>query len=180
MISRSNKALLLMAIAFAAVLCVHGVKAYRILGEKTLAQQAVTESVRKWKENYLALGTSVQRWVHDYRREDSVQDLMSLFAVVNLADYGLFTNADTIILNKIEPVIQGGRPIGLTRICLTSTRAGEAGALQVEAANYQALFAGIKRLAQRPDIHIGTIGIRGDKPTPLGYLGEFCVQLSKN
>lgn len=175
----STKVIIAMALGFTVISATQGLKSHRILAAKTQAQADVTESVNRWKLNYEALGESVKRWERNYLRQENVQDMMSLFAVVNLGEYGVAANTDAIILNKIEPVVQNGMPIGLTRICLSSNGSGDASALEIQAPNYQALFAGIKRLAQRPDISIGTISIKGDKALPVANLGDFCVLLSK-
>lgn len=179
MINASTKVLVAMALGFVVLSTTQGFKAYRVLVDKAQAQTEVTESVHRWRQNYMALGESVKRWEHDYRRQDSVPDLMSLFAVINMGDFGLIVNTDSMILNKIEPATQNGMPIGLTKVCLASSGSGDASALEVQAPNYQALFSGIKRLSQRDDIFIGTISIKGDKPVPVAELGEFCVLLSK-
>lgn len=179
MINASTKVLIAMALGFTAISATQGIKAYKILVAKAMAQEDVTESVHRWKQNYMALGESVRRWERDYRRQDTVQDLMSLYAAVSLGGYGLSSDTDAMILYKVAPVAQNGMPIGLTRVCLASNGSGDASALEVQAPNYQELFGGIKRLAQRPDISIGTITIKGDKKVPAANLGDFCVLLRK-
>jgi len=179
MINASIKLLAALALGFTVVSATQGLKAHRILTAKATAQDEVTESVHRWKQNYMALGESVKRWDRDYRQQDSVQDLMSLFAVINLNEYGISANTDAMILNKIDQVTQNGMQIGLTRICLSSTGSGDSSALEVRAPTYQALFDGLKRLSKRPDIYIGTISIKGDKAFAIANLGDFCVLLSK-
>lgn len=179
MINASTKTLIAMALGLVVIAATQGLKARSTMTAKAQAQADVTEGVHRWKQNYMALGESVKRWERDYRRQDSVPDLMSLFGIINLGAYGLVANTDAMILNKIEPVTQNGMPIGLTKICLASTGSGDASALEVQASTYQDLFSGIKRLAQRPDIFIGTISIKGDKPRATATLGNFCVLISK-
>jgi len=169
----------MISLALAAVLGVQGNKAYELLTAKATAQDAVIESVQRWKQSYLALGDAVTRWSTSYRREDSVQDLVSLYSVVNLPQFGLQMNTDSLVLNKVEPEIKNGMAIGLTRICLASAGSGDSAALEVSAPNYQALFAGLKSLASRRDISISTITVRGAKNTPVAYLGDFCVLMRK-
>lgn len=178
-VGQATKIPLFFALVLAAVLMVQGIKAHRTLVAKAEAQGAVTESVERWKQSYMALADTVRKWESSYRREDSIQDLVSLYSVVGLADYGLIADTDAVIVHKIEPVTQNGMALGITRICLASATAGDNGGLQVQGANYQALFAGIKRLANRPDIYIGTINIKGDRAVPIASLGDFCVLLRK-
>lgn len=179
-VSSRAKMPLVAALAFAAVLGVQGSKAFRTLSEKAATQGAVTESVQRWKQSYLALADAVKRWSAQYRREDSVQDLVSLYAVIDLPRYGLQVDTDALMLNKVEPEVRNGMAIGLTRICLTSAGSADAAGLEVRAPNYQALFAGVKALAGRPDIAISTITVRGAKAQPTAYLGDFCVLMRKS
>lgn len=179
MINQSSKTFVVMALALILIAAVQGNKAYRTMINKAQAQADVTESVKRWKQNYMALGKSSKRWEHDYRHQGSVPHLLALFAIINLDEYGISTNTDAMILNKVEPVAQNGMPIGLTKVCFTTNGGGDASALEVHASSYQMLLGGIKRLAQRPDIHIGTISIKGDKSIPVANLGDFCILLSK-
>jgi len=170
---------LLVALGVVVAMGLQGVNAYRTLTEKAAAQDAVTESVQRWKQSYMAVADSVQRWEADYPRDDAVQDLVSLFSIIDLGAYGLRSNTDKIILNKVDPVIENGMHIGLTKVCLATAGGVESAGLDVESDNYKTLFAGLKRLAQRPDIYIGTITVKGDKAVPLASLGEFCVLLRR-
>jgi len=170
---------LVLALGFAAVLIMQATKAHRILNERAQSQAAVTESVQRWKQSYMALADTAKKWESSYRREESIQDLVSLYEAVGLTEYGLRADTDSVMLQKVDPVTQNGMPIGLTKFCLASAASSESMGLQVQALNYQALFAGIKRLAKRPDIYIGTITVRGDKELPVANLGEFCVLLRK-
>ncbi len=169
---------LLFAGILTVLLTMHGVKGYKTLQEKAVAQEGVTEAVQRWKQSYMALSGSVTQWETNYRREDSVQDLISLFALIGLNNYGLRADADNLVLTKVEPVAHNGTPLGLTKICLASG-AGDGASLAVQAADYQTLFSGIDKLAKRPDIYIGNISVQGDKPVPMARLGEFCVMLRK-
>lgn len=174
-----KKVPLAVVVIFSTVLCMQGVKSFRTLTEKALAQEAATDSVLQWKQGYVAFADTVKKWNASFRSEDSVQDLISLYGVVGLGSYGLHADSDTLLLNKVTPVSQGGIAIGLTQFCISSSSRPD-GSLVVEAANYHALFAGLRQLSQRSDISIGSISIKGDKPTPVASLGDFCVLLRKS
>ena len=177
MTNKSTKILSVMAIGLVLLSAVQGMRAHRVMADKALAQANITESVHRWKQNYLALGDAVKRWGSDYRNQESVPDLMTLIAHIRLSDYGLTVKTDAVILNKIIPVTHGEMQIGLTKVCLATNSHGAA--LEVQAPTYQALFAGIKQLAKRPDISIEILSIKGDKTVPVASLGDFCVLLSK-
>lgn len=174
----TGKFSVLIAAAIAVVMSMQGMKAYRTLSEKAAAQDAVTESVHRWQQSFQALSSTVQRWETQYRREDTVQDLVSLQSIVDLGSVGLRSDTDKVFLSKVEPVIENGIHLGLTRICLASSGSG-GGGLEVRTDNYSALFDGINRLAARPDIYIGTITVVGEKATPAARLGDFCIMLRK-
>lgn len=109
------------------------------------------------------------------RRFDSY--LVSLYAMIGISGYGLQVNTDNVIVSKVDPVIENGLHIGLTKICLVSVKGGDRGALSVSARNYETLFDGINKLADRPDVYIGNISIKGGGATAEASLGEFCVLL---
>lgn len=165
-----------MALGLALISTAQGIKVHRVMSEKALAQHNVTESVNRWKQNYLALGESIKRWEKDYRTQASVPDLMTLISIIRLNDYGLSTNTDRIILEKIEPVVQNGMQIGLTKVCLATSSNGAN--LEVQASSYKELFKGINQLVNRRDIFVDSIAIKGDKSKPVANLGEFCILLT--
>lgn len=177
MTNSSTKTILVMAFAFAFLMTFQGMKAYHILAEKAQAQASVTESVYRWKQNYMALGKTVSRWEREYHSQSSVQDMMALLAVADFDRYSLTINTDAVNINKIQPVTQNEMQIGLASVCLSSSGGGNSSALSVQAEDYQALFAGIKLLAKRPDISIGTISIKGNMAVPQADLGDFCILL---
>ena len=179
MTSATSRLWWLIALAFAAILATGGIKGYRILSNKAGEQETVTESVIRWKQNYLALAESIKRWDASYRREESIPDMLSLIAVVNFGAYGLASDPDTIMIQKIDQVRRGNAPIGLSSVCLASAGAPGTSALELNAPSYAALFEGVQRLARRADISIGSIAIRVEKGTPIGSLGDFCVLLGR-
>jgi hypothetical protein len=175
----AKKLPMLIAISFLIIAGVQGLKAYRTLAEKASAQERATENIERWKQSYMALSGIIKRWESSYRHENSIQDLMSLYNVIGLKEYGLQTDVDTMILNKVEPVTQNGSALGLTCVYLASAGSGDSSGFEVRASSYQNLFAGLKQLSERPDIYIGMITIKGDK-TPVAKLGDFCVLLRQS
>lgn len=179
MVNTNGKTLPIIAACIMAALMVsQGVKTYKAANEKALAQDGVTESVLRWKQSYMALSSSIKRWDDSYRKEESVQDLATLYSLIDLKKYGLTSDTDGIVLNKVDPVTQNNTPIGLTRICM-GNGSGDGTSLIVRAGTYQALFSGIDKLAKRSDIYIGNISVQGDKDIPTARLGDFCVFLRK-
>ena len=177
MTSHYRRASLLFVLILVAILFFQGWKSVSVLQDKARAQLSVTEGVHQWKQSYLALREVLGKWEKAYRRDDSVQDLVSLYAMIGLSDYGLQTDADSVILNSVEPIVQNNIAIGLTKICLISTKGADRESLMVQAADYESLFRGLSKLADQPDIHIGTISIKGDSASAVASLGHFCVLL---
>ena len=178
-IRQATKLPLFFACVFGLLFLSQGLNAYRIMSNKALAQDLITESVERWKQSYLALADTSKKWEKSYRKEDTIQDLVTLYASIGLSEYGLVADQDAVIVYKIDPVLHNEMALGLTRYCLASSTTGENNGLQVQAVNYQMLFAGLKRLTSRPDIFVGTINIKGGGDVPIANLGEFCVLLRK-
>ncbi len=174
-----KKMLIISACIVSGMFVMQGLKAYGTLNGKAVAQDAVTENLVRWKEMFLALSESRQKWDNSFRREDTVEDMVHLISHVGFEKYGIETDNDNAILTKVEQITQGESPIGITKICM-ATGAGDGGALFVRAQNYQTLMKGIEQLARRPDIYIATISLQGDKAFPLAKLGDFCILLRNN
>lgn len=177
--SQFTRVLVFAACIIAGMFVMQGVKAYGTLNAKVVAQNAATEGLMRWKEMYSALSESRGRWDKSYRREDSIQDLVSLLGHINFEQYGIETDNDNAVVLKVEPVRQSELDLGLTKICL-ATGVGDGGVLFLRAQSYQGLLNGIDRLARRPDIYIGNISLQGDRAFPLAKLGDFCVLLRNN
>ena len=106
--------------------------------------------------------------------------MRGLIELANLQGAGLTTKTDGISVSAVEPVTHNNLNIGLTRMCLASQGVSDGKSLEVSAPDYKTLFAGIKQLTDRPDIHVKSIVVLGDKKVPTANLGEFCVLLSRN
>ena len=159
-----------------AMFVVQGFKASNILVEKARMQEAETDTIDRWKQSYQALAGSRDKWDKSFRKGDAVQDIVALAEHIGLANYGLETDSDNMVLSKVDQVAHANQQIGLTRICLaTGTTSGDG--FLVAAANYEALLTGIDRLSKRLDITIGNISLQGDKAFPIAKLGDFCVLL---
>ncbi|WP_137922307.1 hypothetical protein [Hydrogenophaga sp. 2FB] len=156
----------------------HG--AWNVMQEKVRAQNNVTESVDRWTVSFAALNSSIEQWNKTFTKETSLQDLRGLLELANLEKSGLSIQADDIGVSAVEPVRHNNLNIGLTRMCLSSQGVADGKSLEVSAADYRTLFAGVKHLTDRADISIKNIVIRGDKKLPTATLGDFCVLLSRS
>lgn len=175
---RYQRALLIISLALAAILLNMGWQSSTILAGKATAQRVITEGVYQWQQSFRALREVAIKWDQTFNNTEAVQDLVSLYAMIGLQRYGLQTDADTVILSRVELVNQGTVPIGLTKICLISTKGADQDSLLVWAADYETLFRGLTQLASQPDIDINSISIRGEKNTHASAsLGQFCVLL---
>lgn len=169
----------LLAYIFAAMLVFQGMKAYRTLAAKTQAQHAATETVMRFKASLAKLANVRSEWEKNYQHEDRVQDLITLLALVNFAQFGLETDKDNLVLLRVDAVKLGEFDLELSKVCLASG-VGDGATLFVRAANYSALLNGMKQLAQRPDLVIGNISLQGDTAFPFAKLGEFCLYVRRS
>ena len=174
--AQTKKIAYFLAIFGALIFGYEGVRGYQVMSAKASQQEEVTETMQRFKSSFMALADSRSKWDKSYHRESSVQDIVSLFALVELEKYGLTTDADSLVLSKVEQVTGSNAPIGLTKICISSGSM-DSFALVVQAPNYQNLMTGIGQLAKRPDIYLGNIDVKGDKQIPIAKLGDFCLLL---
>lgn len=169
----------LLACTFAAIFVMQGSKAYSTLAAKAQAQHAATEKVMRFKESLAKLANVRTHWEKSYAPEERVQDMLTLLALVNFEDYGIETDNDNLLVQKVEAVKLGEVELELSKVCL-ATGVGDGASLYVRAGNYSALLNGIKQLAKRPDIAIGNIALQGESAFPLAKLGEFCLYLRRS
>lgn len=179
---QSKKLIQLVAIAAFGILVTQGIAVRKIILEKAAAQETVVDGLERWRQQYLAVSESKATWDRRYRRLDSVHGVDGVIEMINLASYGLSADPDRVLITQATeithgtPGTQASVPLGLVSICLATT-GSERGVFDVSAPSYQALMAGIDKLARRPDIQIGNISVKGDNKEPVGKLGDFCVLL---
>lgn len=162
---------MLLAIGLAAVLGMAGVKAHKTLSDKAVAQANVTDGVLRYQSSYQALQESTKRWDESYQSVGRVTDLVSLTKILQLEKYGLNADADKIQLAKVDPVSQNGSPLGMTKICLTNRGNAD---FVVTAADFNALFNGIRQLASRLDVHMEMFSFSGEKEAA-ARITDFCI-----
>ena len=147
------------------------------LDAKAAAQESVTDVISQWKQSFKALSATESKWNGNFKSSQSINDFIGLYAVLDIGKYNLRSNIDTMALERVEPVTQNNVQIGLNKMCLRTTSAGRDG-FEVTAADYDTLFKGLKALAARPDIYIGSISIRSSKTKePVASMTDFCLLL---
>lgn len=169
-----NRVTLLGAAIAVAVICL-GAQAFGQLSDKAKMQLEAKESVARWKQSARALEVSHAKWVSQYPSLDSYGDLLAVARSLGLERVGLAVDYDKLSLNGAEEVTApGGQSLQMRRLCLRSSTSNGAG-LEVSAASYNHLLAGIQRVATRPSIFIGGMSINGDGAHPTATLTDFCV-----
>lgn len=161
----------LLASAAAAILLQAGVLGYRQLADKAHQQSSISSSVARWKHSYLALAGTQERWEKSFQSVEQLPDLLSVARLLRLADYGLHANSDALELKSAEPVQSNGIALGLNKLCL-----GTGGdSFVIEAANYETLFSGLEKLAQRHDLLVDNVRIVGEKSVAQARIGLMCL-----
>lgn len=175
---QNRKLIQMVAVASFGIMVYQGFQIRNSLVEKAVTQQAVVEGLERWRQQYLAVRESRVRWEKQYPKIDTVHGIEPMIAHINFEAYGLQSDPDKMKVVQAEEITQGpqgGVPLGLVSTCL-ATSSGDRNVLEVSAPTYQALMAGIDKLAHRPDISIGNISVKkGDVKSPIGRLGDFCV-----
>jgi len=169
--SSNNFLYTLLAVLFLLVCVDGGLKGYKELQKKTLAQQAVNNGIDRWKQSFKALAGVTDDFNKKYPASEKIPDIRAIVALIDLKQYGLQAQTDNLRLVKAEPVIEKNVDIGLAKICL-----GVSGdSLIVNAPSYFALMKGIKELAAREDVYMGSISIQGNLASPQAAIGNFCI-----
>ncbi len=169
--------ILVLGVASAAMLGWMGYKGLATLQEKAQQQRAATEVVQRWKQTYRALAKSTATWSERYPDLAKFEDLIGLFRSVGLERYGLASDPDELAVLKVEPVSYNNVNLGLARVCVGSNNATADSGLVVTAPSYAELLSGVRRLAARKDIEIGSLAFQGGEGAPSATLGGFCMLL---
>lgn len=173
-IGSENFIRLILAIIFASLLIVGGMKSFKVLEKKTNAQVAVTESINRWKQSYKALQGVIVEWDKTYVKSASVRDIRAIISLIDIRSMGLSADMDNLVLTSASQVKSATNiDIGLSKICLGINSEN----FIIKASTYPELLKGIENLAHRKDIYLGNVSIQGELASPQAKIGDFCVFL---
>lgn len=149
--------------------------AWEKLSDVHQRQVIANERLVEWKAAYQALLPVNARWDKTYPSGDDVQDLVSLYRLVDLERHGLTANVDLVRQNLAEAVNVNGLAVGLQRLCISNGPEY----LEVTAPNIRALRVGLASLAARKDIDLGSIQVSFDEESgqPLARVTQLCLKV---
>lgn len=153
--------------------------AWRALGEISTRQSMANERLIEWKEAYQALLPVNERWKKAFISAAEVPDQLSLTRVVNVEQYGLKLDTDRVTQIGSEEVQVNGMPVGVQKLCIGTGSAG----MEVSAKTMSELRTGMRGLASRKDLEMGTIEYafsKGNASKPDAYvarISNFCVRV---
>lgn len=177
--SQMKNVLLGTALIVAGVFAHSGFTGHKILTVKIDTQAENVEGLRRYSATYKAAEEGRKNFDRVYKRLPSLRHNLALLEIANFSAYGVETDTDNLVVNAATGVMEGDVYFGLVRACLT-TGVGGGDTLFLRAPNYVALQNGISRLAERPDVEIGSITLVGNGPFPLAKLSKFCILMRES
>ncbi len=156
-------------------------EAWKNLGEIVKRQASANLRLIEWKEAYQALLPVNERWQAAFIGFDSVSDQLTLTRIVNIEQYGLNLDVDRVEQVGSEEVVVNGMPIGLQKLCIATGRE----ALEVSSTSMSGLRAGMRAMALRADIEMGTVEYainkgdeeQGRKTVYVARVSPFCIRV---
>lgn len=138
-------------------------------------QISANQRLQEWKAAYQALLPVNAKWEKTFTSSSDTTDMVELFRAFRLDSHGLTANADEIIQLGTYPVDVEGVQVGLQSLCIGSSQRG----LKVTAPNVRILRNGVRAVASRPDISIGSVSIGFDKTSlqPYAEVTDFCLKV---
>ena len=138
-------------------------------------QIEANQRLEEWKAAYQALLPVNDKWERSYISAERTGDMVELYRAFKLDQHGLIVNADEIIQLGNHAVDVQGVQVGLQSLCIGSNNA----LLKVSAMNISALRSGLRAVAARPDISMGSVRIGFDKNTsqPFAEVTDFCLKV---
>lgn len=162
---------LLLALCFAAVLGSTGLEGYRAMSDKATAQAEAVSDFQDWKRQYMQLLPLEDKWAKALRPFSEAKDLYSLHGM--LGDEPA-SNPDTLLVEKIERVVLNERDLGAQKVCLSS---GSGTGVVFTEKDFPSLMAGLDKLAQRPDVQMGSIEFTQEKAVARAVVAPLCLLL---
>lgn len=138
---------------------------------KAKEQQKALEDFRQWRSTYEALIPVQKQWGQSFKAAADARDLLTLHSLIGST---LKTDLDRLVVEKIDRVKVDERELGLSRACLNSS--GESG-LAFQSDSFSSLLSGLKVLAARNDIEMGTVKVLEYKSKPTALVQGFCLLL---
>lgn len=169
---QTNRKTLALSVVIALILISGAHTANQTLAEKAKQQQSALSQIKHWKAEYELLKPYQAQWDKKLTPTNEIKDLYHVYTTLDLQRYGLTTNQEHLIIDRIEPVTPNGTPINAIRSCLKT--ASDNG-LSVTASRFSPdLLNGLERLADRRDVEIQNIQLTTENGAPKAVM-DFCL-----
>ncbi len=162
---------LLLALCFAAVLGNSGLDGYRAMTDKASAQAEAVSDFQDWKRQYMQLLPLEEKWTQALRPFSQAKDLYSLHGMLGSEPS---SNPDTLLVEKLERVVLNERDLGAQKVCLSS---GAGAGVVFTEKDFPTLMAGLEKLAQRPDVQMGSVEFSQEKAVARAVVSPLCLLL---
>tara|TARA_R110001592_G_scaffold33503_20_gene116030 strand:+ start:3445 stop:3975 length:531 start_codon:yes stop_codon:yes gene_type:complete len=138
-------------------------------------QIASNQRLQEWKAAYQALLPVNSKWETTFTSSEETSDLVELYRAFRLERHGLRVNADTIVQTGSYPVDVEGIQVGLQKLCIGNNQK----TLKMSARNISTLRQGIRAVAKRNDITMGSVSIGFDREStqPFAEISDFCLKV---
>lgn len=167
LVKETDRRALIGAIAFVIVLIMSGQPLYKSVTDIVVRQQTITDNLRRWVASYKALQPIETEW-REKLKSSTALDLLALYNAINPEAAGLSSDADTMLVEKIDRVASNGVEPGASLVYVIS--AGKPGFV-VTAATWHDLINGVEKMAYRQDIRLQAITMEAtrddDAPTAI-------------
>ena len=167
----------IVSLLFAAVIAViagnSAMRTSEVMSQKADAQQQAVEDFQRWKASYLELTPLNEKWDKAFPALAEAKDLYSLY---NMIGGSPKTNPDLVIVDRVQKLTFGGQELSGLQVCLTT--AGQGG-LVFEDKSFTRLITGLKALAGRDSIQLGSVLFRQESGKAQAIVKDFCLILNE-
>jgi hypothetical protein len=159
------------ALVFCAVVATSAVDARRAMVDKASAQASAVDALREWKRQYDQLIPVEELWHKSLGKFSDAKDILTIHGLVSENAPG--SNADTLLVEKIERLVEGGKDLGAQKVCINSGGAG----WSVSEDTFNSLIKGMQALTTRVDMDLGTIAMSQEKGRAQAVISNACLLL---
>jgi hypothetical protein len=174
MTSKSKKILVLILMIGVVVIGIHTIHTHQEFKKKISTQKSLNIAIMRWKAAYKALSPYNEEWKKTFQSISNVNDLLSLYKMLNIEPTGINTNPETLFVSSFQPVDSQGESIGLSKVCMENT--GSPG-FEVSGDSFSGIINGLSNLSSRKDVRMRSVKFVVSHEKPTAIIENFCILL---
>lgn len=167
------KGIWLITILFSAFVILKAVEAKESIDNVVSSQRQINNSLSIHINTFQALEASIEGWDNGLRNISAAKDLLSMYDLLNLDQFGLDSPLDKFTLVSATSYEEYGTDIGLLNVCVDTGN----GTFAVSSSSYGQLIIGLEGMANSKGFSFDYVNVLGGDSAAKAEIGNLCVLL---